>query len=85
MKKKRLDYEKIKLDCEKTKLDCEEIKPDKEKFNWTVGLLSHCKNTEKPTFFILKDDSILRTVLSEFPVNSLRFEYLSNQRTKTTI
>ena len=80
-----MDCEKKRLDCEKTKLDCEEIKPDWEKLNWTVGLLSHCKNTEKPTFFILKDDSILRTVLSEFPVNSLKFEYLSNQRTKTTI
>ena len=43
------------------------------------------KNTEKPTFLILKDDSILRTAPSESRVNSLKFEHLSNQRTKTTL
>ena len=45
----------------------------------------HVKNTEKPTFLILKDDSILRTALSESPITSLKFEHLSNQRTKTTL
>ena len=45
----------------------------------------HVKNTEKPTFLILKDDSILRTTLSESPITSLKFEHLSNQRTETTL
>ena len=44
----------------------------------------YVKNTEKPTFLILKDDSILRTALSESPITSLKFEHLSNQRTETT-
>ena len=38
----------------------------------------HVKNTEKPTFLILKDDSILRTTLSESPITLLKFEHLSN-------
>ena len=33
----------------------------------------HVKNTEKPTFLILKDDSILPTALSEFPITLLKF------------
>ena len=28
----------------------------------------HIKNAEKPTFLILKDDSILQTALSESPI-----------------
>ena len=42
----------------------------------------HVKNTEKPTFLIPKDYSILRTALSESRITSLKFEHLSNQRTK---
>ena len=34
---------------------------------------THVKNTEKPTFLILKDDSILPTALSESPITSLKF------------
>ena len=45
----------------------------------------HVKNTEKPSFLIQNDDSIVRTALSEFCVNSRKFEHLSNQRTKTTL
>ena len=37
----------------------------------------HVENTEKQTFLILKDDSILRTALSESPITSLKFEHLS--------
>ena len=36
---------------------------------------------QKPTFLTLKDDSILRTALFEYPFTSLKFEHLSNQRT----
>ena len=44
----------------------------------------HCgiilvKNTEKPTFLILKDDSNLQTVLPESPISWLKFEHLSNK------
>ena len=42
----------------------------------------HVKNTEKPTFLILKDDSILQTPLFESPITSLKSEHLSNQGTK---
>ena len=42
----------------------------------------HVKHTEKLTFLILKDDSILRTALSESLITSLKFEHFSNQRTK---
>ena len=45
----------------------------------------HVKNKEKPTFLILKVNYILRTALSESPVTLLKFEHLSNQRTKTTL
>ena len=45
----------------------------------------HVKNTEKPTFLVLKDDSIWRPALSESPITSLNFEHLLNQRTKTTL
>ena len=45
----------------------------------------HVKDTEKPTFLILRDDCIQRTALSESPITSLKFEHLSNQRTKTTL
>ena len=45
----------------------------------------HVKNTEKPTFLILKDDYILRPALAESPITSLKFEPLLNQRTKTTL
>ena len=45
----------------------------------------HVKNTEKPTFLILKDDSILQTPLFESPITSLKSEHLSNQGTKKTI
>ena len=34
---------------------------------------THVKNTEKPTFLILKDNSILPTALSESPITSLKF------------
>ena len=40
------------------------------------------KYTENLTFLILKDDSILWTALSESSITSLKFEHLSNQRTK---
>ena len=42
----------------------------------------HVENTEKPTFLILKDDSILRTAFSESPITSLKLKQLSNQRIK---
>ena len=42
----------------------------------------HVKNIEKPTFLVLKDDSILRPALSESPITSLNFEHLLNQRKK---
>ena len=45
----------------------------------------HVKNTEKPTFLILNDYSILRTALSKSHVNLLNFEHLLNQRTKKTL
>ena len=32
-----------------------------------------------------KDNSILRIALSEAPITSLKFEQLSNQRSKTTL
>ena len=45
--------------------------------------ISHkAKNTEKLTFLILKDDSILWTALYESPITSLKFEHLSNQSAK---
>ena len=45
----------------------------------------HVKNTEKPTFLILNDYSILRTALPKSHVNLLNFEHLLNQRTKKTL
>ena len=42
----------------------------------------HVKNTEKSTFFILKDDSILRTALSESPITSLKFEHSQTKEQK---